>query len=369
MKAGEVPTKARGGPAFRLFACLALLSCSPLAADPEWIRGEWHLTWDDQRDGSLSEQHTLVLGIQVTGDGFIAQSPSPGGDTLFRGRTWHARGVTLVAFDQIGAGFRRVFSGAAVRPGLLAGTYYGTGNGPPGSSGEWRLERSPGSGFDGAASEYLGCFRDQRTGDGTAGRDLPAAAWNDPGMTNRLCIDFCAGQSFPYAGTQYGNWCFCGDRYGQSGKAKNCDVPCAGDRNETCGGSWANSVYQVGLTDPPAAGPCPAAVAAVHAWAAAWSRQDAELYLSYYSRDFSPPHGLSRKAWEVERRQRIERPGIIGVKILAPEVEVCEARRARLIFLQIYTSDVYRDRVRKEVRLSRPGNRWQIVAERSLDGE
>ncbi len=195
--------------------------------------------------------------------------------------------------------------------------------------------------------------------------------------------DFCRSQGFPYAGTQYGSWCFCGELYGRSGKANNCDVPCGGDRHQTCGGSWANSVYQVGLTDSvyqvgltdapaPAAGwpdpgPCPTAIATVHAWAAAWSRQDAELYLGYYSRDFSPPRGLSRKAWEAERRQRIERPAIIGVKIVAPEVESCEARRARVTFLQSYTSDVYRDRVRKELRMARQENRWQIVGERSLD--
>ena len=237
----------------------------------------------------------------------------------------------------------------------------------PGSSDERRLGRS--QGFEAPADEYLGCFRDQRTGDGTEGRDLAAAVWQDPGMTNRLCIDFCRGQGFPYAGTQYGSWCFCGDLYGRSGKAEDCDVPCAGNRIETCGGSWANSVYRVALTDAPApaTGPCSTAIATVRAWADAWSRQDAELYLGYYSRDFSPPNGLHRKAWKAQRRQRIARPGIIGVKIVDPEVEVCEAHRATVTFLQIYTSDVYRDRVRKELRLSRQENRWQIVGERSLD--
>ena len=101
-----------------------------------------------------------------------------------------------------------------------------------------------------------------------------------------------------------------------------------------------------------AAGPCASAVATVHAWAEAWSRQDAASYLGYYGREFSPSEGLTRKAWEARRRQRIEGPGFIGIEIVDPEVEACEDGRARLTFLQVYSSDLYRDRVRKELRMS-----------------
>jgi hypothetical protein len=97
----------------------------------------------------------------------------------------------------------------------------------------------------GACVTYLGCFRDQGDPTGTSGRDLDGLAINDQGMTTEMCTQTCARQGFPYAGTQFWTWCFCGTSYGKSGPADNCDATCQGNMNETCGGTWANSVYQV----------------------------------------------------------------------------------------------------------------------------
>ena len=52
-------------------------------------------------------------------------------------------------------------------------------------------------------------------------------------------------QGFKYAGTQYWDWCFCGVKYDILGEATNCDAPCRGNPNQMCGGTWANSVYEV----------------------------------------------------------------------------------------------------------------------------
>ena len=52
-------------------------------------------------------------------------------------------------------------------------------------------------------------------------------------------------QGYKFAGTQYTNWCFCGDKYDTLGLATNCDMKCAGNPNQICGGGWANSVYEV----------------------------------------------------------------------------------------------------------------------------
>lgn len=92
---------------------------------------------------------------------------------------------------------------------------------------------------------YLGCFRDQGNPWGREGHDLDSARWDDGGMTTARCISFCRGQNFTYAGTQYGTACFCGNAYGRSGRADNCDVRCAGNAEETCGGAWANSIWRV----------------------------------------------------------------------------------------------------------------------------
>ena len=53
-------------------------------------------------------------------------------------------------------------------------------------------------------------------------------------------------QNFKYAALQFSFHCFCGDEeYDKLGEADNCDHPCMGNRNEMCGGGWANQVYRV----------------------------------------------------------------------------------------------------------------------------
>lgn len=93
---------------------------------------------------------------------------------------------------------------------------------------------------------YLGCFKDQGDPMGTSGRDLNGHGFNSAQMTSQLCMSECRALGFNFAGTQATYWCFCGNSYGRSGEATNCNLPCPGDRGETCGGAWANSVYKVG---------------------------------------------------------------------------------------------------------------------------
>lgn len=96
---------------------------------------------------------------------------------------------------------------------------------------------------DSAGIQYLGCFRDQGNATGTSGRDLSGFAVSEPQMTTERCVSLCGEKGFRYAGTQYSSWCFCGNRYGKSGKADNCNMKCSGNNRQICGGSWANSVY------------------------------------------------------------------------------------------------------------------------------
>ncbi len=96
-----------------------------------------------------------------------------------------------------------------------------------------------------AAFKYIGCFKDQGEPQGTKGRDLSGFAISDPKMTTEKCVSICREKGFKYAGTQYGTWCFCGNTYGKSGKADNCNMKCGGDNRQKCGGTWANSVYSV----------------------------------------------------------------------------------------------------------------------------
>ncbi len=113
------------------------------------------------------------------------------------------------------------------------------------------------------AAVSLGCFRDQGDPNGTNGRDLNGFVVNEPSMTTEACTETCATKGFPYAATQYSTWCFCGASYGRSGPADNCNMKCAGNQAETCGGTWANSVYQLGAAPPPAPTPPAPSSAAV----------------------------------------------------------------------------------------------------------
>ena len=97
-------------------------------------------------------------------------------------------------------------------------------------------------------SRYLGCYRDQ------GNRDLSGHTLQDARMTTQMCVSECGTRGFAYAGTQFGSHCFCGQRYGASGLAPNCDMACAGNAAQKCGGVWANSIYELAPGGGTAAG-------------------------------------------------------------------------------------------------------------------
>ena len=106
-------------------------------------------------------------------------------------------------------------------------------------------------------ANYLGCFADNRSAapTGTSGRDLDGHAWNHGAMTVSACVNQCAQRGFPYAGVQYGSWCFCGNAHNRHGPSTACTMPCAGNAQELCGGFWANGVYRVQRAAQPRAAP------------------------------------------------------------------------------------------------------------------
>lgn len=97
-----------------------------------------------------------------------------------------------------------------------------------------------------APAGYLGCFADGGGRGDTKARDLDGFRTADSAMTPARCVDICTRRRFEFAGVQYGKQCFCGDRHGAFGPATNCNMLCAGDGGNVCGGFWANSVYRVG---------------------------------------------------------------------------------------------------------------------------
>lgn len=102
--------------------------------------------------------------------------------------------------------------------------------------------------------------------------------------------------------------------------------------------------------------------AAVRTWAGAWSSKDMSGYLGAYASSFAPPGGQARKAWEADRRARIEPRARIGVDVSNLEISV-EGDKATARFRQDYTSDTLNVTSRKTLDMVKSGNRWLIVRE------
>ena len=105
---------------------------------------------------------------------------------------------------------------------------------------------------------YIGCYQDNGSP-----RDLPNI-FSLSSVTIEACITECKTNGYLYAGLQdkwewshliifvfwfFNFWnfqshqCFCGNSYGSYGLATNCNMNCAGNTNEICGGYSTNSIY------------------------------------------------------------------------------------------------------------------------------
>jgi Flp pilus assembly protein TadD len=94
-------------------------------------------------------------------------------------------------------------------------------------------------------------------------------------------------------------------------------------------------------------------LAAVNAWAQAWSKKDADAYLSYYAKDFKT------------RRSRIGAAKTIKVAIGSPKVTMNGSNEATVVFQQNYQSDTFKSAGRKTLVMSKADGRWQIREEKS----
>jgi hypothetical protein len=98
---------------------------------------------------------------------------------------------------------------------------------------------------------YQGCYSDD-----VGARVLDAQiqmAWEE--MTIENCAAFCTG--YTYFGAEWGQECYCGDSFvnptSKLGQG-SCDMVCADNVGEICGGSDALSVYEADSCSPPGQG-------------------------------------------------------------------------------------------------------------------
>jgi len=102
-------------------------------------------------------------------------------------------------------------------------------------------------------------------------------------------------------------------------------------------------------------------------WAAAWSAQDIEGYLAFYSVDFVPGGGLNYDEWVRQRRQRLQQPEEILVTLKDVEVRRNTDDVLQLEVVQEYRSERYSDLTRKLFDLRHQDGSWKIERERSLE--
>ncbi|HEY0820417.1 MAG TPA: tetratricopeptide repeat protein [Rhizobacter sp.] len=111
---------------------------------------------------------------------------------------------------------------------------------------------------------------------------------------------------------------------------------------------------------PPSGNAEQEARAAVEAWANAWSRKDVPAYLAAYTPSFNG--GKSRKAWEEERRLRIEGKRRITVALSDIDTRV-QGDKVVVQFRQQYSADALKVSSRKTLELVKVSGRWLIQKE------
>lgn len=76
-------------------------------------------------------------------------------------------------------------------------------------------------------------------------------------LTPHYCTGYCHLLGYLYAGLRNGFECFCGDTHPFSESKDDetqCNVPCSGDDEKKCGGTWRLSIYSTSITDYPVDG-------------------------------------------------------------------------------------------------------------------
>ncbi len=108
--------------------------------------------------------------------------------------------------------------------------------------------------------------------------------------------------------------------------------------------------------------PKAAAQKLLQAWADAWSRRDADAYLSFYADDYKA-NKKSHTDWAEERRDRVTRPTSIKVELSNVKIEV-KGHQVVASFKQRYESNILKANSNKRITLEKQGGTWKIVEER-----
>jgi len=113
------------------------------------------------------------------------------------------------------------------------------------------------------------------------------------------------------------------------------------------------------------------AIGAVRRWAAAWSSQDVQSYVSNYVDGYVPRgSGLSHVQWVSQRRDRLGNKKFINVKVSRFKVEDL-GQRFSVQFSQNYKSNTINDTIIKTLTFVKGDDDWsnaKIVTENAISG-
>ncbi len=129
--------------------------------------------------------------------------------------------------------------------------------------------------------------------------------------------------------------------------------------------SAENAPAPVATIEPPAVSVEQEIRDTLEKWSQAWSRQDVDAYLAFYSSDFLPGNGVSHAAWADGRRKKLT--GRSGIRVALNDIKIdpITPEKVSVHFLQDYASGTYREmRQGKEMLLQREGTTWRIIGEK-----
>ena len=125
-------------------------------------------------------------------------------------------------------------------------------------------------------------------------------------------------------------------------------------------------VEQPKLAPPEPAQDVSAIERVVKSWSKAWSEQNVDAYLSFYSPDFDPRGPRSRASWENQRRTKLKRPKFIIVSLQDIKIDIVNPNTSRINFTQSFKSNTYGDKVTKQLEMKKEHGEWRIVSEEEI---
>lgn len=102
---------------------------------------------------------------------------------------------------------------------------------------------------------------------------------------------------------------------------------------------------------------------AVNSWAQAWSSKNLDQYFASYGANFQPAKGESRKAWEQQRKERINKPSKIDVSLSNINITNIDSNNAKVRFKQSYRADGKPIFTTKTLVMKKEGDNWYIQQE------